>query len=146
MHFIVSLLALLLIIAHVFNIDIKTLLIIIGLFIGGIFLIHKIGATAFFTIIGIILLILLLWFLWAIRVEKKNLKRPLINKKYGRCKNCMSPDIFLLKKENIIRGYQHQKRDGTRDYRYKDNQAFYRTVFYYKCNDCSLEFTNHERE
>ena len=58
----------------------------------------------------------------------------------------MSPDISLVKKENVITGYQHQKLDGTQDYRYKNNQAFYRMVFYYKCNDCSVEFTNYERD
>ncbi len=99
-----------------------------------------------FSIIAIPFIIWLVYWIYLQQKQKKNLEKPLINKEYGRCKDCMSPDISLLKKENIITGYQHQKLDGTRDYRYKDNQAFYRTVLYYKCNDCSLEFTNRERE
>jgi len=137
MHFIVSLLALLLIIAYVFNINIKTLLILIGLFIGGIFLIHKIGIIGFFTVIGIIIAILIIIsFVSPIYLQqkrKKNLEKPLINEKYGRCKNCMSPNISLLKKEKRLTGYQNQT-------------DVYSTIFYCKCNDCSLEFINRERD
>ena len=137
---------LLYIIALMFGTNVTTLLIVMSLFIGVVFLIHKIGITAFFSIIGVIILIGLLWLLWDSRVRKKNLIRPLINKEYGRCKDCMSPDISLVKKENVVTGYQYQKLDGTPDYRYKNNQPYYKMVFYYKCNDCSLGFTNFERD
>lgn len=100
-----------------------------------------------FLIIGVVWLIL--YFLVSILrkwKQEENLEKPLINKEYGRCIDCMSPDISLVKKENVIVGYDHEKLDGTKDNRYKNNQAFYKTVLYYKCNDCSLEFTNYERE
>jgi len=64
----------------------------------------------------------------------------------GRCKDCMSLDISLVKRENVVIGYQHQKLDGTPNYRYKNKKPFYKMVFYYKCNDCSVEFTNFERD
>jgi len=137
---------LLYVIALMFGTNVITLLIVMGVFIGIALLIQKIGETTFFTIVGIILFIWLFWFLWKMRVREKNSIRPLINKEYGRCKDCMSPDISLIKKENVVIGYQHQKLDGTPDYRYKNNQPFYKMVFYYKYNDCSVEFTNFERD
>ena len=103
------------------------------------------GVELLFSIIAIPFI---LWFVtWVylqqkqknnLKKRKNNLERPLINEEYGRCKECMSPNISLIKKENKIIGYQYT--------RGKDKQAFYKMAFYCKCNDCSVEFTNFERE
>ena len=125
------------IIARIFATRVRNILIaivsIIGIAIGMVILVEKGIADKdsalnymFLILFLCLLFIWLLVYMFFYIIKQINLKKPLKNEKYGRCINCMSPDIFLVETYHIR----------------KDNK----TVFYYTCNDCSESFTNYERD
>ena len=124
-------------IIFLFGTTAKIILIAIGTMVVmsiGRFILLKEGIADKDSVIGYIFFIffIFLLFIWLIAfvslsiIKKINLKRPLINEKYGRCKNCMSPDIFLVE--------------------IYDKRVDNKIVFRYKCNDCFESFTNYERD